>query len=88
MKELTNDSICTAFFPIFLHKLKQISPIGDSKLLAMENAVNTMYAIKYTVVTAKMLMWKYAKNLKPIKSQEIHYIFLRTAKLLSNVGSD
>lgn len=30
----------------FLHKLKPTSPIGDSKLLETENAVNSMQAIK------------------------------------------
>lgn len=58
MKELTDGCICTAFFSIFLQKLKEISPTGDSKLLETENAVNTMYTIKYAMVTAKMLMWK------------------------------
>lgn len=61
-RELTADSICAAFFSIFLQKLKQISPIGDSKLLETENAVNPMYAIKYTMVTAKNayveIFWK------------------------------
>lgn len=88
MKELTGDSICTAISPIFLQKLKQISHIVDSKLLENKNAVNPMYAIKYTMVTAKMLMWKYTKNLKTINSQKTHDIFPRTAKELSNVGGD
>lgn len=47
-----------------------------------------MSAIKYTTVTAKVLMWKYAKNLWLNKSQKTYDMFLRTAKELSNVGGD